>query len=56
MLKYAKLHILLGILASPQARGKLALATYAKAFAVISLTLQRHEPNHLLLLLVILTQ
>ena len=35
MLQYAKLHILVGILASPHGRGKLALATYAKAHAVM---------------------
>ena len=36
MLQYAKLHILLGVLASPHGRGKLALAAYAKAHAVMN--------------------
>ena len=36
MLQYAKLHILVGIIASPQGRGKLALAAYSKAFAVMN--------------------
>jgi hypothetical protein len=36
MLKYAKLHILLGILGSPQGRGRLGLSVYAQAFTVLN--------------------
>jgi len=43
MLAYAKLHMLVGAIAAPSGRGKLALAVYAKAYALMNASQVPHE-------------